>query len=45
MVKSPGKCSDTSGLNMVYGESNEKMVKKIVLSFTLRKKLFAFDKV
>ena len=32
-------------LNMVYRESNEINGKKIVLSFTVEKKLFAFDKV
>ena len=30
---------------MVCGRSNEINVKKIVLSLTLRKKLFAFDEV
>ena len=30
---------------MVYGESNEKLVKKLFCVGMLRKKLFAFDKV
>ena len=42
MVKSPGKCSDTSGLNMVYGESNEKNGEKNCIEFYPEKKIVCF---